>query len=110
MVEKARRLCFLLKRESTLIDLRERQLRQERLLSSLLMLCGVAPLDVGMAIGAAAAAGLARWVSSLLFGVSGADPLTMAAAVAVLLLVAAVAAALPARAAVRVDPVLTRRQ
>ena len=142
--------------EATLVDLREQQLRRERLLSDLLLLFGtvtllvcclgiygmlsysvarkraeisvrmaigartpdvvrlivresLVPVSIGIAIGCLAAIGLARWVDSLLFGVAGHDPWTMAIAAAVFLLVATAAAALPARSAARVDPVLALR-
>jgi putative ABC transport system permease protein len=46
----------------------------------------------------------ARWVNTLLFGVTAYDPPTMAVAVAVFLTIAALAALLPARRASRIDP------
>jgi ABC-type antimicrobial peptide transport system permease subunit len=59
----------------------------------------------GVAIGLAAAFGLARLVTNLLFGVSGADPVTFAVIPIVLLAVAVIASSLPAWRASRVDPV-----
>lgn len=70
----------------------------------------LAPVLVGAALGVAAALALSRWVESLLFGVTATDPWALAGATAVLLVVAAVASALPARAASRVDPVIALRQ
>jgi ABC-type antimicrobial peptide transport system permease subunit len=143
--------------EATLVDLREQQLRRERLLSDLLTLVGavtllvcalgiygmlsysvarrraeisvrmaigartadvvrlivresLVPVGAGIAIGCGAALGLARWIDSLLFGVSGHDAWTMLIAAGVFLLVATAAAAIPARSASRVDPVLALRQ
>ena len=142
--------------EATLVDLRERQLRRERLLSDLLALFGAAtvivcclgiygmlsysvarrraelsirlaigaqpraivrmviresllPVAAGIALGCAVALMAARWVESLLFGVSARDPLTFAASAIAFLIVAAMAALLPARTASRVDPVLALR-
>ncbi len=64
---------------------------------------------VGVAIGIAAALGLTRLMASQLFGVSPHDPLTFAG-VAVLLFVVAVAACyIPARRAMRVDPIVALR-
>jgi len=58
----------------------------------------------GIAAGLAASLVLARLVQSQLFGVEPFDPLTMAAVLALMVLVAAAAAWLPARRAARVDP------
>ncbi len=63
----------------------------------------------GAAIGLGAALAEGRILRSLLFEVSPTDPATLAAAVLVLLLVAALAAWLPARRATRVDPATTLR-
>jgi predicted permease len=63
----------------------------------------------GVAIGACAAVGLTRLMANQLFGVSPHDPLTFAG-VAVLLIVVAVAACyIPARRAMRVDPIIALR-
>jgi putative ABC transport system permease protein len=58
----------------------------------------------GVAIGVVVAAGLARAIRSELFGVTAADPATLAAAAAILVAVALVATFLPARRATRIDP------
>ena len=60
---------------------------------------------VGMALGLAAAAGVTRFLKSLLFGISPVDPITYAAVAAGLLAAAAVASYLPAHRASAVDPV-----
>jgi hypothetical protein len=69
-------------------------------------------LHHGLAVGAiGAAAGLVtalvcmRFLRSLLFGVSPADPLALGAATSLLVVVVAVAAYMPARRVARVDPV-----
>jgi ABC-type antimicrobial peptide transport system permease subunit len=64
---------------------------------------------VGAALGLAAAGGLSRVISSLLFGVSPLDPVTFAATPAILLLTAVAASYWPARRAARVDPAETLR-
>jgi predicted permease len=64
---------------------------------------------IGAAIGLAAASGLMRLMSSLLFGISPRDPLTYIVVPAALLLVAAFASYFPARRAAAVDPANTLR-
>jgi predicted lysophospholipase L1 biosynthesis ABC-type transport system permease subunit len=59
----------------------------------------------GVALGLAGAVALARLIESLLFVVRGADPVTLATAAAMLLIVGAAAAFWPARKAARLDPV-----
>ena len=60
---------------------------------------------LGVAIGAAAAYGIARAAQSLLFGIAGHDPVTMLIAAVVLGIVALAAGAIPASRAARVEPV-----
>ena len=67
------------------------------------------PVAVGLAIGMAAAAGAARVLQAVLFGVSPFDPIAYLAAPLVMLAVAAVATWLPTRQALRTDPVTTLR-
>jgi putative ABC transport system permease protein len=63
----------------------------------------------GVAIGLAAAAALARLLSSLLFSVSSSDPMTFAAVAILLVAVALLACYIPARRAMRVDPIIALR-
>ena len=70
---------------------------------------GLVLAGVGAALGLAAAAGLTRLMSSLLFGVTPLDPLTYAAVSALLIGAAALASYLPARRATRVNPVIALR-
>jgi ABC-type antimicrobial peptide transport system permease subunit len=68
---------------------------------------GMMLAGIGIAIGAAVAAGITRWMSSLLFGVTPVDPATFAAAASVLVIAALAASYVPARRAAAVDPVET---
>jgi len=70
---------------------------------------GMAMTVAGTAIGVAASAALARLMSSLLFGVSAADPVTFVAIPLLLIAVALAACYVPARRATRVDPLQTLR-
>lgn len=63
----------------------------------------------GVAVGIAAAWGLTRLMSSLLFGVTAHDPLTLALVAAALMLVALLACYVPARRATRVNPLVALR-
>ena len=63
-----------------------------------------------MLLGIAASLALSRLVRSQLFGVEPSDPVTMAAVLALMTVVAGAAAYLPARRAARVDPVLALRR
>lgn len=64
---------------------------------------------VGMALGLAGTAVAGRGLRSLLFGITALDPVTYAAVVLLLALVAAIACAWPAWRACRVDPCVTLR-
>jgi putative ABC transport system permease protein len=70
---------------------------------------GVKLATIGVLIGIAAALGLMRLLTTLLFGVSANDPITFAAASAILLLVALAACYIPARRAIAVDPMVALR-
>jgi predicted permease len=64
----------------------------------------------GIIIGLAGALMLTRWMSTLLFGVEATDPATFAGVAAGLATIALIASALPARRAIRIDPIVALRQ
>ena len=63
----------------------------------------------GVVIGVGAALGLARLMTTMIYQVQPADPLTYAGVTALVLCVAALSALLPARRATRVDPLIALR-
>lgn len=67
------------------------------------------PLFGGLAVGVVAALALGRFIARSLYGISPYDPIAYAAVLIVLVLAAVVAAFIPARRAVRVDPAVTLR-
>ncbi|MGB7226150.1 MAG: FtsX-like permease family protein, partial [Candidatus Acidiferrales bacterium] len=70
---------------------------------------GIRLAVIGLAIGLGLAFALARMMSSLLYGVSSTDPLIFVGVPATLALVAIAACYLPARRAMRVDPIVALR-
>ena len=78
-------------------------------LLSLVMRRGVMLLGIGFAVGLPAAMLLGRGMSSILFGIEPIDPASLGASVVLLTVVTAVACLLPARRAMRTDPVKVLR-
>ena len=70
---------------------------------------GLVLILIGAGLGLVLALALTRVVKSLLFDISATDPLTFAAVVLVLVVVALVASYLPARRATKVDPLVALR-
>ena len=67
------------------------------------------PLAVGLAGGIVAARALAHVVTSIVFGVSPTDPMTIAVAAALLFAAAVLACAVPAQRAAAIDPLTALR-
>jgi predicted permease len=70
---------------------------------------GLTLATVGVAVGILGALALTRLLSTLLYSITPADPVTFATAPAILLVVAALACWIPARRAARIDPMLALR-
>ena len=64
---------------------------------------------IGLVLGIAGALGLARFLSSMLFDTGQYDPVTLIGVAALLALVALLACLIPARRAMRVDPIVALR-
>jgi ABC-type antimicrobial peptide transport system permease subunit len=76
----------------------------------LMMRESLVPVAAGIVAGATLSMVASRWMSTMLYGVSAYDPVTLFGAAVLFLLVAVAAAALPSRTAARVNPVLALRQ
>ena len=66
----------------------------------------VPPVWIGLVVGAGAAVALARMLSGVLYGMSSTDPLTFGTVTILLVSIAFLACAVPARRAARVDPLV----
>jgi len=71
---------------------------------------GIITTATGVLLGVLGALGLTRTVSGLLFGVTPTDPLTFAGVIATLTVVALLACYIPARRAMRVEPIEALRE
>ena len=78
-------------------------------LRNLVLLQGMSPVVVGWAAGVLAALLAGGVIRGLLFGVTAQDPLTIAGVTVVVLVTAALACYIPARRAMKVDPMVALR-
>jgi len=75
----------------------------------LVVLESMTPVVLGLVLGLGAALLLSRLAESFLFGIAARDPFTYVVISALLLVIAVIAALLPARRASRVDPLVALR-
>jgi ABC-type antimicrobial peptide transport system permease subunit len=81
----------------------------QRDVARLVLRRGMAPVWIGMLIGAGSALAVTRLLASFLYGVSVTDPATFAAVALLFGIVSLVAAYIPARRATKVDPMIALR-
>jgi len=82
---------------------------QQRDLLRLVVGQGILLALIGAAVGIGAAIGVTRFMSAMLYGIHADDPLTFAGVAVLLTLVALAASYIPARRAMRVDPMIALR-
>jgi predicted permease len=82
---------------------------QQRDVMQLVVGEGIVLALVGAAVGIGAAIGVTRFMASMLYGVRATDPVTMVGAAILLAVVALAACYIPARRAMRVDPMVALR-
>jgi len=102
-------IAFLTMERTREIGVRVALGAQPRDICRLVMRDGIRLLLCGSVAGTIAAAALTRWMGSLLFGVAPNDPTTFLSVLALLAGVALAACYIPARRAMRVDPVVALR-
>ena len=82
---------------------------QPRDLRALILKNGLTLVAAGLLLGLPAAILAGRWLQSVLFEVSPADPVTLAVSAGTLIAVSLVACGIPARRATRIDPMVALR-
>ncbi len=102
-------LAYQTERRTHEIGIRMALGAQKRDVLSLVVTGGMSLTMIGVCIGIAGALGLARFLSSLLYGVKPTDPFTFVAVSLVLISVALLACYIPARRAAKVDLMMALR-
>ena len=102
-------LAYAVAQQSHEIGIRMALGGQRRDVMRLILVQGARLALVGVAIGLLGAFGLTRLMASLLYGISASDPLTFALVTVVPFAIALLACYIPARRAMRVDPMIALR-
>src|SRR5690348_11041537 len=102
-------LAYEVARRSRELGIRMALGAQQRDLLKLVIGQGILIVLIGASIGIAAAMGVTRFMSAMLYGIHSDDPLTFAGVAVLLTLVALAACYIPARRATRVDPMVALR-
>jgi len=102
-------LSYEVSRRTREIGIRVALGAQQRDMLRLVVKQGFTLACVGIAIGIAAALGVTRYLSSMLYGIQANDPATIVAVAVLLGAVAAAACYVPARRATKVDPIVALR-
>jgi len=103
-------LAYSVKRRMREIGLRMAFGAKMRDVAALMIVQGLKPTFIGIAIGLATAFALGRLVSSIIYGVSARDFTTFAVVTLLLILVSLAASIIPALRATRVDPLAVLRE
>jgi ABC-type antimicrobial peptide transport system permease subunit len=102
-------IAYVVSQRAREIGIRSALGAQPRDLKKMFLLHGLALSGMGALVGIVAALALGRFMSSLLYGVGPADPMTYAAALGITIAAAALASYVPARRAANIEPTETLR-
>ncbi len=103
-------MAYMVERRRTEIGIRLALGADRRVVVAMIMREATVLVGAGLIVGAVAAAGAAKWASTLLFGLTPRDPTTFAAAAIVLTSVGVLASYVPAWRASRLEPTEALRE
>jgi hypothetical protein len=102
-------LSYIVVQRTSEIGIRIALGAQRKQLLQLVLVDGLRPAFIGLALGLAASAGLTQWIRSMLYQTEPLDPVVLVVVGFVLLLVATAACIIPAWRASQLDPMRTLR-